>query len=225
MKLVVALITSFLLVACTVPTTVHLNVKYLDQDAQQEIVTDLTTAGFNVVTNKVDFPGNHLQSTIIYSPLIKNTDSVNTLLSTVKKRDYQVVQVDMLANSNHWYTKDSIGLYLLPTDFKPAKQTINDKMVGDYVTHNCEHDASLSIKQSGEWTYQYSGGDDVKGNWSILDSTYLFIERDEPWINLYFEFSFSQQTDMLGSVNITKLVPLNDSSYIVKCGFIKGIRQ
>lgn len=225
MRFIAALIISTLLLACTTPTTVHLNVKYLEKEAQKIIVTDLNTAGFEVVTNKVDFPGDNLQSTIIYSPFLKNSDSVNDVISTIKKHNYNVVQVDMLANSNHWYTKDSIGLYLLPADFKPATQSISDKIIGDYVTQNCEHDASLSIKQSGDWTYQYSGGDDAEGNWSILDSTYLFIERDEPWINLYFEFSFSQQADMLGSVNITKLVPLNDSRYIVKCGFIKGIRQ
>ncbi len=225
MKLVAVLIIPTLLLACTTTTTIHLNVKYLEKEAQKKIVTDLNAAGFEVVTNKVDFPGDNLQSTIIYSPFLKNSESVNDVISTIKKHDYNVVQVDMLANSNHWYTKDSIGLYLLPTDFKPATQSISDKIIGDYVTHDCEQDASLFIKQSGEWSYQYSGGDDAKGNWSILDSTYLFIERDEPWINLYFKFSFSQQADMLGSVNITKLIPLNDSRYIVKCGFIKGIRQ
>lgn len=110
--IIVALICVFIS-ACS-STKVHLYSRYLSEQENIEITKAIEEQGFDVITNTLAFPDEIQQSTLLYSPFVQKENGVDILIATLNNIGWAISTVQPIFAGNHFYTKDSVGLFLLP---------------------------------------------------------------------------------------------------------------
>ena len=113
MKMITMVLMCFFLMACSA-TKVHLYTRYLSAQETEGITKNLEGIGFDVIANTLVFPNEIQQSTLLYSPFVEGEDSLNVLIDTLDKMGWVIANVQPLFAGNHYYTKNSVGLLLLP---------------------------------------------------------------------------------------------------------------
>ena len=117
MKLLSIIIFSITLLACS-STQVHLYTRYLSDTEIEKISLKLDESNFKVVTNTHSFPEEIQQSTLLYSPFIKGEKTLDVLINSLSDMGWAISNVEALVSGNHWYSKNSVGLFLLPEGVK-----------------------------------------------------------------------------------------------------------
>ena len=131
MKFLSVIILSITLVACS-STEVHLYTRYLSDTEIARISSKLDKSNFKVVTNTLAFPEKINQSTLLYSPFIKGEKTLDILINSLSDLGWAIPNVEALVVGNHWYSKDSVGLFLLPEGVKQKDKIANQDLVNDY---------------------------------------------------------------------------------------------
>jgi len=117
MKLLSVTILSITLLACA-SKEVHLYRRYLSAPEIEKISSKLDESNVKVVTNTLTFPETINQSTLLYSPFIKGEKTLDILIESLSDLGWTVPNVEALVLGNHWYSKGSVGLFLLPKGVK-----------------------------------------------------------------------------------------------------------
>jgi hypothetical protein len=228
MKVINVLLICFLIVSCS-STKVHLYSRYLSEKEVDNITKTLEEHNFDVVANELDFPRDIEQSTLLYSPFIQGEDSVNVLIDALDKTGWVISNVQPLFSGNHYYTKNSVGLLLLPEGVTPKDNAAANALINEYDSQGCDLDVKLRLLKNGDYSFEYIEGnpnqiDHLQGRWKV--TSYPFVElssTNKEWF-FYFEIQQKIEVDVVGKVEITQLIPVEKYYLLPHCRFVYGIR-
>lgn len=217
-----------LIVCCTAcsSTTVHLYAKYLTADETQRLVKGLSDS-FNVQVNTLDIPNNIEQSTMIYSPLMANKKDVDGLETTLAQLNWPEVDKVTLFQSNHWYTKNTIGVMLLPEKYSGNKARLTAKLAQQFNGEQCKLGTTLVLNDNGQ--YQVFNEQSLtaiyEGTWRYQQPPYLELSSDDPVWWRYFEVQEQVVQDIVGELDMIALIALDKYQLLGSCNFSAGVRR
>ena len=216
-----------LLTACT-STKVHINHRYLSDETVQKMTALLEEAGYQVATNDFAYPNDIYQSTLVYSPMIGDKQAVTNIIDLMALHGWHIPSVNPLVSGKHWFTRDSVGLYLLPDGVNPHNRSSRQDLANQYQTRDCDASASITLAKDGKFTIAVEPAPDdkrsLKGTWDIRNYPVVQLTPDDdlwPW---YFEISQHTERDKISAINITELVPLDSYKMFRDCKFVAGER-
>ncbi len=177
--------------SCTATTEVQLYTEYLSRAESNNIVQLLENHNYRVVLNDFPIPRGLKRSTLIYSPMHRDIASVESLAKLLSNTPHGLPQLELTGKENHFYTKNIVGLYVVPAN------VISNKEEGIHPIYAIEYsgicdtiDADLDLKKDGsfqltaniwndEQKVEYSTG--FEGKWTYSDETiFLTLEGNEP---------------------------------------------
>ena len=205
-------------------TTVHVNTTYLNEVESKKIKNELEEKGFNVEFNEYLYPNDVLSTSILYSPFLTESSAVDNVEDTLSELGYDIKNINSLVVSNHWYTKNTMGLYIVPNEVVPNDGKNMKDIANQYKSLNCDTLIELNLKKNGKFLYSKQGEIAIFGKWSLTSYPYILLERSKPYLNVYFEIKKSKRTDQLGHIDITELHPINSPIVISQCTLTYGIR-
>jgi len=218
MKLVIVTLICGFIFACS-STKVHLYSRYLSEQESAEITTAIEDQGFDVIANTLAFPDEIQQSTILYSPFVQKENGVDILIVILNKKGWTIPTVQPLFTGNHFYTQDSVGLFLLPDGIGQSDKIAAQDLVNVYQSNQCE--SSIAFIYENE---KPEGIAALKGVWKM--TSYPYIELTSPNDNwsFYFEIQQKIETDVASKIKITELAPVDTHYAFPDCSFVYGQR-
>lgn len=130
---------------------------------------------------------------------------------------------------NHWYSKDSVGLFLLPEGVKINDKIANQDLVNNYVSRNCS--TSVNIRLNKNNTYKlsftnkaYERTDHLKGYWKVRSYPYIELTSFNGRWWFYFEIEQKVETDKVSKIKIVELKAVESYSFFPNCNFANGVR-
>ncbi len=209
--------------ACST-TTVHVNKLYLTENESRNVKIALEKQGFAVEFNELSYPSDIYSTSILYSPFVQDAKALETLEDILISLNYDIGSINALVTSNHWYTKNTIGLFLVPDGVAPHSGKNIEDISFLYQAESCETRAQLNLHNDGKFTYMTPEKTEISGTWSITQYPYIRLENDRPYLNFYYEITRSKRVDRIGEIEIIELHPLSSTLIISKCNMIYGIR-
>jgi len=228
MKLIAVVLICFGIVACS-STKVHLYSRYLSTTEIEIITKNLEGNNFEVVVNTLNFPSNIQESTLLYSPFIEGENTVNILIDTLDKIDWVIPTVQPLFSGNHYYTKNSVGLLLLPEGVMQSDKAAEHTLVNDYKSEGCDIDVELSIRKNGSYLLKYSEEytnqtEHLEGEWRVTSYPYVELSSFNKEWYFYFEMQTNTKVDVVGKIEMVELKPVEKYKLLPNCSFVHGIR-
>jgi len=173
--------------------TVYVYAKYLNDAQKKDIHNKLKSEKYQVKLNEFDFPTTITENTIIYSLLLREPEMIDKAIELAADAGLPVQRTQGLTEGNHWYTKNSIALFLFPERRDKQLGLFRQDLLNDYTGENCGKESTLSLKKDGSFKLVASSegkpnSQAKEGKW--LYRQYLFIElkiNDAPYADYYFE--------------------------------------
>ncbi|PKH88094.1 hypothetical protein [Colwellia sp. Bg11-28] len=228
MKILSIALICFFLLSCS-STKVHLYTRYLSEQQTGKITKILEEHDFEVIANTLSFPDDVQQSTLLYSPFVKGEDNLNILIDSLENLGWRLPIVKPLFAGNHYYTKNSVGLLLLPDGLKQSDKLLSQDLVNDYEAEKCE--ISVKLRLNRDETYQLSYSDvpfsqpeHLTGKWHIPSYPYIkLVSANKMW-SFYFEIQKKTDIDLVSKVEIIELKPVDKHHVFPYCSFTYGVR-
>jgi hypothetical protein len=237
MKSVGIIVTIWLLSACT-STKVHLYTRYLSETDIKQVSKNLEALGFDVISNKLMFPEGIEQSTVLYSPFVEGEDTINRLISSMAEQGWPIPWVQPIVAGNHYYTKNSLGLLLLPQGAKRHDQVHPQDMVNEYQSKDCHISLKLTLHNDASYQFAYQNQqasqqakqqagqqEQMQGRWQITSYPYLELVSSTKYRRFYYEIQSTTKKDLVGQINFIELKPIDDHYSLPQCSFHYGLRQ
>ncbi|WP_371376892.1 hypothetical protein [Thalassotalea aquiviva] len=224
-KYLLSLFFIFIVLGCSSSPTIHLNKRYLDNKAAKAIKSELKQLGFNVEENQLPYPEEITSTSIIYSPFVRDSEIIEKVEHTLNTFGYPLQSINALVSSNHWYTKNSIGLFVVPEHTQPHQGYHVRDLAKRYISTNCAIEIALELKSNGIFHYIEHGQTKLKGVWRTTGYPYILLEKQTPYLSYYYEVGHAQSNDLIGKVNITSLEPISNDNRIQKCPVSFGVRD
>ena len=222
---------AFLIGGCANNPTVHLYGKYLEESKLQALTEKFKEQGLNVDANEFDFPTAVNSNTLLYSLLLRSPDVIDKAASIAELEGFPITNMQALTQGNHWYTKDSLALFLFPDGRKPQGTLLAQDLTNTYKGESCGDGQRLTLNKNGTYQLTLKTINNVvntKGHWKFRQFPYLELqELNSPYANYYFEISQIKSEDKVSKLNLTQLQLLNANSanpLASECVFIHGIR-
>jgi hypothetical protein len=218
----------FFTLACS-STKVHLYTRYLSVEETQGITGELEELGFDVVANTLVFPDDVEQSTLLYSPFVEGENSINILIASLDKSGWVISNVKPIFSGNHYYTKNSVGLLLLPDGVMKNDQVTAQDLANEYESKQCENSIKLKLNSDGTYQFLYSNNhynenEQLKGNWQITSYPYIeFTSSNKGW-RFYYEIHKNIESDVVGKIELIELKPVDDQYTLPVCSYVYGVR-
>ena len=228
MKFLSVILLSITLLACS-STEVHLYTRYLSDTEIEKIISKLEESNFKVVTNTLAFPETINQSTLLYSPFIKGDKTLDLLINSLTNIDWTIPNVEALVSGNHWYSKNSVGLFLLPDGVKQKDRIAIQDLANNYESRNCDTLVNLHLNRNNTYRLSFTNKinertDHLQGSWKIRSYPYIELtSTNERWW-FYFEIEQKVESDKVSKINIIELKPVDRYSFFPNCSFVNGIR-
>ena len=224
MRLISSVLLCFILVACS-STKVHLYTRYLTEPEVEKIISKLEGSNFDVIPNKLSFPDTVYESTLLYSPFIQGEERLQSILNSLSELGWAVPSVHFLVSGNHWYQKDSVGLFLIPEGLKQKDKIAPQDLANTYESRNCSTSAKIILNT--DQTYQLIFAkksmqtDHLTGTWKMRSYPYIELtSNNEMWW-----FYFKIETDKVSKIEIVELHPEDKYKFFPNCSFVYGIRK
>ena len=106
---------------CSTRTTVHLFAINLETEAIEVIKEKFENQNFELKVNQQPFPESIASNAIVYPPNGNANQQVVAIIDAVAEVGYQISSINLIRQSNHSFTANNIGLYLLPENFIQQK--------------------------------------------------------------------------------------------------------
>jgi hypothetical protein len=221
---------TFLLSGCANQPTVYVYAKYLNDAQKKDIHNKLKSEKYQVKLNEFDFPTTITENTIIYSLLLREPEMIDKAIELAADAGLPVQRTQGLTEGNHWYTKNSIALFLFPERRDKQLGLFRQDLLNDYTGENCGKESTLSLKKDGSFKLLASSegkpnSQAKEGKW--LYRQYPFIElkiNGAPYADYYFEIKQYKGRDEVSEIEFTKLILLNSGSLPEECSFLHGTR-
>ena len=130
----VFLVFTFLVTGCANKPTVHVYGKYLDTPKLHSLTEKLKEQGLNVEANEFDFPTTVNSNTLLYSLLLRSPEVIDRTASIAELEGFPITNMQALTQGNHWYTKDSLALFLFPDGRKPKGTLLAQDLTNTYLS-------------------------------------------------------------------------------------------
>jgi hypothetical protein len=228
MKVISTLLVCFIVSACS-STKIHLYTRYLSAGETQGVTKNLEKLGFDVIANTLVFPDDIKQSTLLYSPFVEGENSINVLIDSLEQSGWVVSNIKPIFAGNHYYTKNSVGLLLLPEGVVKNDQVPAQDLANEYESKQCER--SIKLRLNSDKTYQflyannaYNENEQLKGYWQITSYPYIeLISLNKGW-RFYYEIHKNIESDVVGKIEFIELKPVDDQYTLPICSYVYGIR-
>lgn len=215
--------------ACS-STKVHLYTRYLTDHEIKEISNELENADFDVIPNKLSFPDTIHESTLLYSPFIQGEERLESITHSLTKLGWVIPSVQSLVSGNHWYKKNSVGLFLLPEGVKQNDKMARQDLANVYESRNCS--TSVKIYLNTDQTYQLvfaqkteDQTDHLSGTWKMRSYPYLELTSNNEMWWFYFKIEQKIEIDKVSKIEIVELHPEDKYKFFPNCSFVYGIRK
>jgi len=210
-------------------TKVHLYTRYLSTEETKVVTKNLEALGFDVVANTLAFPDDIAQSTLLYSPFVEGENSVNVLIDSLEQSGWIIANVKPIFAGNHYYTKNSVGLLLLPDGLMKNDQVTAQDLANEYESNKCQSSIKLSLNSDATYQFLYSNKHDneneqLKGNWQITSYPYIELTSSNKAWRFYYEIHKSIDADVVGKIELIELKPVDDQYTLPICSYVYGIR-
>jgi len=228
MKFLSIILLSITLLACS-STEVHLYTRYLSDIEIEKISSKLEESNFKVVTNTLTFPETINQSTLLYSPFIQGDKTLGLLINSLSNISWTIPNVEALVSGNHWYSKNSVGLFLIPEGVKQKDRIAIQDIANNYESRNCDTLVNLHLNKNNTYKLSFTDKtnertDHLKGIWKIRSYPYIELtSSNERWW-FYFEIEQKVESDKVSKINIIELKPVDRYLFFPNCSFANGIR-
>jgi hypothetical protein len=213
-----------LIASCSNSPTIHLNNLYIDEYVTQSIKESLENQGLQVKINSLEFPDDINSTSIVYSPFVQDPKALDKVEKALEILGYKLDSTNPLVSSNHWYTKNTMGLFIVPQGVIPNSGSNIIDLANHYKSEGCAVPIEIELKPNGIFKYKENGKEELKGIWSITGFPYILLEKEEPYLNYYFEVEKVIVRDQLGKINTTILKPISNHNVIHKCNLVNGVR-
>ncbi len=233
MKIVLIVLVCFFISACSA-TKVHLYTRYLSETEVKEVTKNLQGLGFDIITNRLMYPEGIEQSTLLYSPFVEGEDTVDNLIASMEENGWFIPNIQPIFAGNHYYTKNSLGLLLLPEGTKRNDQVHRQDMVNEYQSKDCNVELRLTLKSDASYQFSYlneqasrpsNQKEQLQGSWQVTSYPYIELVSSKKYRRFYYEIQTTMATDRVGKINFIELKPLDDHYSLPKCSFHYGLRQ
>ena len=231
MKMISVLLMCFFILSCS-STKVHLYTRYLSVVDTEAVTKNLEEVGFDVIANTLVFPDGIEQSTLLYSPFVEGENTLNILIDTLANIGWLVPNVQPIFAGNHYYTKNSVGLLLLPDGGRQSDKVTRQDLVNEYESENCQ--ASMTLRLNSDASYQFlylnkasaqsRKSEQLTGSWQITSYPYIELTSLNKMWRFYYEIQKDIETDVVGKIEIIELKPVDDHYTLPKCSFLYGLR-
>lgn len=220
---------ALIIAGCSSPT-VHLYGRYLTEEQQLNVTNMLLQHSLKVSVNQHQFPASISDTTIVYSPFISDPETIPLLTTELATLNWQITRASALKEGNHWFQKDSIGLFLVPDGINPHAGTTMRDMANLYQGEHCQQLLTLHLALDGSYTFSkevksegYSYG--TSGKWRMRAYPFIEMRPENGGRWLYFEAKQESTRDQISQLNLMKLVPLEEYANLAGCQFVYGQRS
>lgn len=218
------------IVACSSQPTVYLYGKYLDESQKTQIQLQLQANEYLVEINDFDFPTSITRSTILYSLFLKDPESITQVERVAEKAGIKIERTQSLTEGNHWYTKNSLALFLLPENPAGLVPVFQKDLAQTFLSEECDTALSLTLFQNGSYVFSAQNttsleADLLEGTWAYRQYPYIELKRQGgQFSDFYFEISRTIEADRVSEIEFIKLSSLSLQHFPKGCVFVYGQR-
>jgi hypothetical protein len=137
---------------------------------------------------------------------------MESITNSLTKLGWVIPSVHSFVSGNHWYKKDSVGLFLLPEGAKQKDKMARQDLVNAYESRNCS--ISVKVYLNSDQTYQFvfaqkdeEQTDHLTGTWKMRSYPYIELTSNNKMWWFYFNIKQTTETDKVSEVEIVKLQP------------------
>lgn len=220
-----------LLSGCASKTTVHVYAKYIDNRQREEIRSAFELSeGYRVQLNEFDFPASITKNTLLYSLLLQKPETIDMASNLSATAGFPIQHSQGLSQGNHWYTKNSMALFLLPKE-RDKQPFYYQDLVNEYKSQGCNKATTLNLHKDGSFTLKIitkntnNDSDVVGGVWKYRQYPFLELQKKgSAYADYYFEIKRFRDVDKVSEIDFVELVSLNTGSLSEGCSFLIGTR-
>ncbi|MCC2616904.1 hypothetical protein LJ739_11695 [Aestuariibacter halophilus] len=205
-------------------STVVLNARYLSPEMTQQVTQLLQDNGFDVDVNTHAFPQRISDSTLVYSLMLEQQGDVDKLLNLIAALGWSVPSVQPLMNGNHWYKKNTLGVYLVPEGRRIHRFETQAELAQTYQSKDCPSAFQLVLGNNGAFELFRENTVVAGGRWSFRAFPYIELTpQGDEWPD-YLHIQRQTIRDKISDVLVVTLAPVEAYPWLPACDFEYGER-
>tara|TARA_R110002124_G_scaffold230463_3_gene395578 strand:- start:29 stop:736 length:708 start_codon:yes stop_codon:yes gene_type:complete len=220
------------LFGCTNKPTVHVYAKYLDDIQRNEIIDSFEqSTKYHVEINEFDFPATIEANTLLYSLLLRESETINIASDISASAGFPIQRIQALTQGNHWYTKDSVALFLIPKNRDRTSTFFPQDLVNKYIGKNCDTTTYLTLNKNRSFQLVIEAGGNrnvgevINGIWKYRQYPFLELQREgADYSEDYFEIKQFRESDKVSQIDFVELISLSTGNLVKGCSFLFGRR-
>jgi hypothetical protein len=215
---------------CASQPTLYIYAKYLDENQKQKIKDKLQVQNYHIEFNSYDFPTSITQSTMLYSLLLMDPEVIDKAEKSLSDLGFHIARSQGLTEGNHWYTKNSIGVFLYPSTKDSNGPLFRQDLINHYEGQNCGDALSLDLKSDGFYQLSLANTDGKgtaveEGRWRYRQYPYIELQKSHAsYATDYFQIIQFVDSDKVSEIEFIKFLPLNSGHFSTGCAFLHGVR-
>ena len=212
------LLTTLLLTGCQ-KANIYLYGKHISEQEAAKLTAEFEQAGYRVEVNQHAFPKEVSSTSLLYSPLLRNRESINEVQNLLIKQGLEVNSISSLIKGNHLVTKDAIAVFVVSDPRGIVAPVVKGQA---YSSHKCDSEYHIDIAstKTAEVSEQESK---KKVVWRLLANQEIFQMTDDRGYNFNYEIHKSVSQTPVGVVDEITLKPVVRNSWFGDCEFYSGV--
>ncbi len=218
------------ILGCVGLPQVHVFSRHLSEQQISDIRDVFSQQPVELHINQLPIPFSMSQSSIIYSPLIESHQSIENVLVALETLDWSIQSVSPLSSDNHWFTKNTIGVYLIPQGDLNSRPLTALDMANTFIADQCDTAALIHFNKDYSYSVELASTDTAQlkypltGQWQIRNYPIVELRPTGSQWYMYFEIDRSVERDQISQIDMTTLTPLDTYSLFPDCQFQFGTR-
>jgi hypothetical protein len=231
LRITLLMLCGSLLLNCAHRPTVYIYGKYLSEKEIAELEEQLDAEDYQVKVNDLDFPTTISQNSILYSLLLISPESIDKTSEIAERMGMPVSRVIALTEGNHWYTKNSLAVFLFPNNLDTEGGLLTRDLAHRYDSVDCEYPIALYLYTDGSYefigiTTREQDTSDIAGTWHYRQYPYLELKpTGSKFSTQYLQISQPVERDQVSEIAIIQLIALSSQIIPASCALQYGIRR
>lgn len=214
------LFSALLLAGCQKPS-IYLYSKHISEQETQRLSKKFEQAGYDVQVNHFPFPPGTSDTSILFSPLLKDRSNVDEVTEILNKQGLPVNSVSSLVEGSHFVTKNAMAVFAVPDQSVFAASVQSGQV---FTTQNC--DAKFEVLVTSDRTAQVKQQDKtVNVTWQLLANQEIFQLTSSKGINYNYDIYKSESETPVGMVDEITLKPILWNTWFGDCEFYYGLAR
>jgi len=201
---------------CSTIPKVHLFAINLEAESVTLIKKKFEKQNFELKINQQPFPDNIGSNSIVYTPSRNANQQIINIINTAAEAGYQISSTNLIMQSNHSFTANNIGLYLLPENYTQQKREYKIPLINEYGSRDCFNSSNLTLNEDKSFMLTVNRWDAVSQDYieSFFRGQWFQSEVDiielihSAWIdNLLFLRTENEINSNDGRRRVVSLIP------------------